>query len=671
MILANCNSFHTNFANTSLPASSHLELARVAWQKQNWEECDHYLQDTLDAQPSGEAYLLYAWLKLRQAQWSQALKYARLAHQCDPKLVQPYFFEAADQLIHGDYLAANEYFEQVRFLFPEHVWTEDEKLGLQTAWWRELLRLKQANLPQSGLEASQQALKVCDQQPLFLVAQADFMMRLRQFDQAELVIKDVVEQNPYYLPAVQCYRRLLFRRKEYRYAWDIWQRIVPESLVITDNNQIKDRYQTLKNAILQADCKKEETLWKLATALEQFGWEQEALLVYQTLPDSQEHCQRLAQHLLFLQGIQQIIQQSYSDQPISLVGFLDEIGKLAKQYNIPLTPRASQEFDSYFILVREVDPFAMQPGTLGFYLAKYNKVLDVGNNYGVLDARLMNRLSWCQHRYPMGQQELVYQVIMGDETLIDNAIGFHSGAPRVAGRTFLSGKGFYLALDTIRPNMLILKKLQQILSSSIPSPISSPSVAVPILLQPDSIQYDANLVALLLQRSFAQNHIPASPQTSEDWDMLYQAMLNKQIDLVHHHELGHVRDFPQFLPMYKNLDNLFVMLWQNGFNPQKIHLRFENVAEVFGLASCNDPYYYLAQIIERLDVNYSGVFELVYWAWYGKMPQQDPYYQASLNILESLSQQKQQPHYLFFYQLVEQPESEFSFLLHKLLEKTK
>ena len=33
--------------------------------------------------------------------------------------------------------------------------------------------------------------------------------------------------------------------------------------------------------------------------------------------------------------------------------------------------------------------------------------------------------------------------------------------PRVAGRTFMNQKGFYIALDTIRPNKKMLEELQK------------------------------------------------------------------------------------------------------------------------------------------------------------------------------------------------------------------
>lgn len=667
IIFVGCSCLDTNKEDqVSLLPSYDLEHARIAWQKENWAECEQLLKNTLGHQPTGDAYLLYAWLKLRQSNWADALHYAREAKIRNPLLVHPYFFEAADQLIQGNYTESLQWFQKIRMLFPDYVWSDDENLGLQTAWWRELQKLREENLPQSGLATTNEALQVFPDQPLFLTMKANFLVNLQHFDEAEVILKSVLEENPYYLPAVQCYRRILFRRGDYISAWKVWQRLVPETLLLDKNNQIQDRYQQLKNIILYNKEYTNDTLWKLARATEEFGWEQEALLVYQKLPDSQQQQKKLIRHLLFLREMQKIIQQNYQVNRLSLVRFLDQISDLAKKYQIPLRPRASQEFDSYFILVREVDPFNPQPGTLAFYLAQYNKILDIGNNYGVIDARLMNRLAWYQYKYKCDQETLDYQIIVGDETYIDNAVGFYSGAPRVAGRTFLSGKGFYLALDTLRPSMPALQKLHKILNADI-SNLST--TAEKNSIQP--IGYNPIIVAKLLRRSFEGMNLPTQPNTSDDWDSFYNALLIKQIDLVHHHELGHIQDFPKFLPMYQNLDNLIKMLWENEFSPQKIHFRFEHTAEIFGLVHCDDPYYYLAQIIERLDVNYSGIFELVYWAWYGKTPQQDPYYQTSLQILQnlctlSLSSDATYSNYSFLYQISEQEKQKFRDLLKKL-----
>ncbi len=691
-LVISCNLLvtHSELSSQNISQETLLNLAQEAWEHREFSKCEDYLNHAISQSANPQVYLLFAYLKLQQAQWPKALEYARQARNLAPHLVKTYFFEAADCLIRGEYLVAWQWFDTVRISFPNYVFTNDDLLGLQATLWRILLQLERDNLPKTGLELANQALKYFPNHPLYLSFQAKFLYFLGRIEESENSLQLALAQNPYELQAIQQYRLLLFKQGKYQQAFALWQKIIPQKMLLDPENKIRNLYINLKNSVEQIDFAKVDTLLNLAKDLTKFGWEKEALLVYEKIPGTFSEQQQLQQHLKFLQGIRLIIEQNYRSKNISIIRILDQINVLAKKCQIPLSLQPSQEFDSYFIVVRETNPYDPQPGTLSEYLASYNKMFDLGNNYGYLDCRMMNRISWKLYNREIFGKNVSYNVIVGDETQIDNYIGYHSGSPKVAGRAFLSFQGFYIALDTIRPSLrflqILYENITKVSSVSKKKSLSVPNQESYIFLQNSNFaenqeinkmlqknisqnsteklgfEYDSNLVANLIRKSLflTLNNWPdkVSINDVKFWNSLYIAILERQIELVHFHELGHLNDFPCFLPMMTNLGNLVEMLWEQKFSPERIQMRFESIAETFGLTHTSDPYYYLAQIMERMDVNYSGIFELVYWAWYGKMPNQDPYYRASLDILNTIQDLAGCSDTTFFYQIAEIAEKE-------------
>ena len=604
-----------------------FDKARAALLAGKNDLCQQHLDRLLALQPEfGEAYLLYAYWHLRRADWQQALTCARRARKLAPYLVKTYFFEAAQHMIYEEYQSSLQWLQKVRLLFPAYKWHSTELYGFQSALWRELLNLRRQRLPQSGLILVRQARELFPQQPLFMVYQAEFFLQLGQRHQALPLLQKALELNPYNLRAVQLYRRILFDQGRYRQALQLWLRLVDSRLVFHPDNQIAPRYRRLQQAVMQAKASNPASLNQLALALTRVGWENEALIVYRQIPGSEHRQLKLQRHLAFLQAMKRIIYDYYQNGKDGIVALLDRLAQQAQRYRIPVKIRAAHELQSYFVLVREVDPFALQPDSLGAYLARYNKFWDLGNNYGYVESRLMNRLSLREHHRQLGERKLHYHVVVGDETFIDTFIGYHSGSSKVAGRAFLSSKGFYIAFDVLRPSLAQLQHWYQ-------------QVQQPVNAAANTINggYDPALAQALLQRTFSAFAGTAAPQTNAHWQPFYLEVIRRNIDTVHNHELGHNVDFPCFLPVYARLGNILGMLWQHGFSAERIQGRFETVAEIFGLAHSAYPFYYLWQVMERLDVDFDNIFEMVYWAWYGKLPNADPYYQASLRIFQDLA----------------------------------
>ncbi|HON43835.1 MAG TPA: hypothetical protein P5543_02500 [Planctomycetota bacterium] len=566
-------------------------------------------------------HLETAWKYLKQAEWSDALLYARKANKENFRLVEPYFFEAANALIQAKYMHALSWFQKVKILFPNHMWTKEEIAGHKTAFWREIVQLLRENCPQQALKLCQEAIQMYSETPIFWLLKAKCLEELQCINESYQAIVQAYDRDPYSLETVQIYRKHLFQRQEYRKAYEIWKKITPEKITLDSQNYLCSLYKTLKACIEKVDNPTNENLLELAQILEKIGWEKESLLVYQKIPHQEKKIKELESHLCFLKDMKILFQNHYKTLKKNTIQIFDDIAILAKKNNIDVNCTPSYNVQIYYSVVREPDVFFLKKDSLMAYLARYNKIFDISNNYGYVEARLMNKISHTSHSYQSKQ----YQVIVGDETIIDHYVGYQSATPRVAGRTFMNQKGFYIALDTIRPNKKMLEELQKILQTN----------TIDETFCFDNIEYHQDLHYWFLKKSY---DIGKSLHSEE----LYIEFLERSMNMVHFHELGHVIDFPCFIPFHRNIPNLFRTIYKYNFSVTKIHTRFETIAELFGLANSQYPYFYLAQLMQRLNVQYESIFQLVPWAWYGKMPQEDPYYLTSYNIYLNFQKKLQQ-----------------------------
>lgn len=608
----------------------HVELALARLNLYEYQQAEKHIDVAMRLLPDfAPAHLLQAYLALRKADWAKALECARLTNRLNADLIKPYFFEAANQLILGDYSQALHMMKRIQILFPTYRFNLDEWGGLYGAFYHETLQLLREDLVHTALPVVEEALRNFATSPTFWGLKAEILMRLHREEEAYGCVRTALRSDPYHLPSVRLCRRLLIKRREYRQAFSLWKRLVPDSIFADEQNPVRARYLELEKTINMAKANVPATLLPLARALARFGWEEEAMLVYGQIqaPEVAVERTQLRRHLQFLTGIKKLMHRSYETNALNIVDIIARINRMARELGIPLRTWPSQELSSYFLVVRELDPFDPLPGSLGAYLAEYNKCFDLGNNYGYIEARLGNRLAVKSHTRPIWGKPCQYRVILTDETELETYLGYHSKSSEVAGRAFLSSKGFYIALDTVRPNKASLQDLYAHLSES--SPIEIPSIP------PDDFPYIPGLADALMVRSF-QKVMARLPAAQDKWDMLYAEVLQRRIDVIHHHELGHTVDFPCFLPVYASLGEIWRMLVRQNFSPQNIHTRFETVAEIFGLAHAEDPHYYLYREMDRLNVSLDGIFGLVYWAWYGKLPQQDPYYRTAVKIFRRL-----------------------------------
>lgn len=606
----------------------YLDMAHCALERGDYSDCSRCLDLVFSLwSDCPEAHLLAAWLALRQVKWPEAAARARRAHEIDPDLIQPYFFEAAQQMVLGNYAGSIYTLKKVQLLFPDYRFSTDEKYGYLYAYWREILSMLRRELYQCAISTAREALSIFPGHSLFLTLQAQALWHTGQIDEAEKCLEQTLAKDPYRLEAVQLYRKVSMVRGEYRRAFDVWKPLMPEAILYHPENRVRDRYLELARAIAQAGARQPGTLIDLARALAKVGWEEEAQIVYSQIQDPGIENERLEldRHLRFMGRMRRLIYAAYETGELDVVRLLDRIEREARELDVPLDTRPSREFSSYFFVVRETDPFAPEPGSLGEYLARYNKCLDLGTNYGHIEARLMNRISLRNHHRKLVGRWRDYRVLIGDETFIDTFTGYHSGSPNVAGRAFLSGKGFYIAIDTMRPNLGHLTDVYRRLQHP-----------AAVAMDREKLSYGEGIGDALLCRSMEPVMADLSDPEKRS-SILYRELLLRKIDTVHNHELGHILDFPKFLPVYANLDEIVSMLAREGFSPQNIHTRFERMAELFGFAHTRYPYYYLYQEMERLDVGFGGIFTWVPWAWYGKWPDEDPYYLVAVEIFRDLA----------------------------------
>lgn len=607
-----------------------LDLAQIKLQQRQYRAGAVYVETAMSALTNcAEVHMTAARLALQQAKWQQSLASAREAARCNPYLLHPYFFEAAQELIAGNYSQSMAWLRQAQLLMPDYRFNADERFGYFTACHREISSLVEQRLWQSALQTADEALAVFPEHAGFLADKGRILSALDQPELAAALLARANALDPYRIRTIQAYRPLLLAKGRYRDTFALWRKAVPETIWRHPENLLRSKYERLEAAFDKASDKDPASLLELARAMAQAGWEEDAAVVYRQIdgPLVDGERRQLHRHLQFVYGVRRLLYAHYQQSGGNIVDILRQIRRLAKEWQIPLRTWPSREFDSYFVVAREVDPFDPQPGSVAHYLAGYNKFLDFGNNYGYVEGRVLNGVSLRRHVTTVWGKPFAYRVMVGDETTIETYLGYHSGGSRIAGRAFLSGKGFYIALDTLRPNIYSLQNLYRRLNE--PAAIELPAAAT------DVFPYLAGVADAWLRRSFA-DVLPALEKPETRWQVLYEQTLQRQLDTVHHHELGHLVDFTCFLPVYANLGNIADMVWQQRLSPQRIHTRFETTAEMFGLAHAQDVCYYLYQEMERLDIENDGIFGMVYWAWYGKMPGEDPYYLTACRIFRDL-----------------------------------
>lgn len=611
-------------------AQESYRAAYEKYQEKNLDEALQLIETAIEHDARwGKAYELRAFILLGKLDWLAALDAARTALVLEPSLVKPHFFEAANYLLYGQYLSAIKTIDKVKILHPDYPFGNDENLGLLTAYWRELLTLHRQELPQSGDLLAKEALKYFPKQNFLLTIQGHFALQQNQRESGGEFLEQALQENPYSLRTVKIYRRFLLRNKQYRRAYAIWERIVPLELIFHKENKVRSRYIRLRDAIENVRENDSSSLVELAQALTFVGWEKEALIVYEQLPGYEKDKRRLENHVKFIEALREYIGKYYQTTKRDIVNMLQDIRKIAATFNIDLNTSPQREFNRYLWVVREANPFNPKAQSLCDYFARYNKFFDMGNNYGQIEIRLMNRLcDRVYHREIWGKPR-TYQAITCDETYIDSYSGYFSGSPTIAGRAFLSNQGFYVAVDTLRPHIITLKELYK----RIQSPQEFPKKFA--MRDKEFLPYNRAIADVFLKRSLGKE-IEKLPEGDTKWDVFFDLLLQRRVDTVHNHELGHINDLPCYMPIQNNITRHLNLLWKQGFSPNNIQTRFEHVAELFGVRHTKYLDFYLFQIMERLDADFEGIFTMVYWAWYGRLPSDDPYYKSASRIYRGL-----------------------------------
>ncbi|WP_372368678.1 tetratricopeptide repeat protein [Candidatus Uabimicrobium sp. HlEnr_7] len=629
-ITSSCSFLELNPVDKST-AQNEFTQAQKKYDEKNLDEALILIDAAIEHDVSApNFYELRAFILLGQLKWQDALDAARTAHSLDSSLIKPYFFEAANYLLYGQFLSAAKEIHKVKILHPNYEFNNDENLGLLTSYWRELLTLYEKELPESGDLLLDEALKYFPRQNFLLTMKGHFSLEKGAIQTGKLLLEKAIIENPYSLRTVKLYRRFLLQNKQYATAYNIWLRIVPQRLVFHEDNKVRLRYLRLQKAIKSVQENNNESLLELARSLTFVGWEEEAVIVYDQVTGFDEEKQKLQNHIQFLKALRKYVAKYYQTTRRDIVTMLSDIRRIAATFSIDLPASPSREFQNYFWVVREANPFNPKAQTLCSYFARYNKFFDMGNNYGQIEIRLMNRLCHRTYQREIWGKPRTYQAITCDETFIDSYSGYFSGAPTIAGRAFLSNNGFYVAVDTLRPHIVTLQDLYK----RITQPVKFPEKFS--MADKDYLPYSKSIADIFLKRAL-RKQVKKLPKTeNEKWDTFFNLILERRLDTVHNHELGHINDLPCYMPIQNNIGRHLGLLWKQGFSPNNIQTRFEHVAELFGVRHTKYIDFYLFQVMERLDASFEGIFTMVYWAWYGRLPSDDPYYKSASRIYRGL-----------------------------------
>jgi tetratricopeptide (TPR) repeat protein len=580
-----------------------------------------------------EARIELAWCLAHTFHWPNALAQARIALAIDPQRARAaHIFLAIDRMIRRDPPGA---IEQFRILFDNDVALPGDAMNVASMAYRAALQqLRDDHATTPGLALARDAVVRFPRSATFHGHLGWFLAQTGDSAGARQALERANRIDPYDMHVIQDLRRLRFADGDYAAGHALWRKMIPQALIDRPDNQVAHRYRALVAALDAAprrDGASAAALLALGNALRGWGWLEEAVLVFNAAGMDGAADQEETTHVCqFLKQLKQRLHAHYHDVERGGSSFdLDRLTKwVASHWPLQQTPvDLHEDLARYFVVVREATPFQRQSGSLSSALDRYNLAFDVGDNAGHLDFRLAQVLFRARAQQDVGGLSFSYTALLIDETLVDNYSAHLAGRSRISGRAFLSRRGFYVAVDTLRPGQDALRRFL-----AGPRTYSAPPTRA-------QFEYDRSLDHQLRQRFFARWQIPypvLQPST-EQLDKAFQAYLTSQIHNVWMHELGHVVDFDKYLPLGERFTNNLLVTVGCGLSPARIVRRFERVAETFALATTPYPYLCLQDNLARLALDIGSLYYLVLVAWNKRDPRESPYYLGAQQILAQIS----------------------------------
>lgn len=261
----------------------------------------------------------------------------------------------------------------------------------------------------------------------------------------------------------------------------------------------------------------------------------------------------------------------------SLEGVLESVARRGRR-ELGFDPTEGTRIETYFPVGALVDTSPGAPG-LGRVFDSHGLELRMGRRFfGTVEAYVLRRVASQSRSGSILGRPYEGREVLGEGT--SKLTRFEAGGSRIAGAT-LPG-GLFLALDAIADEAEGLAGL------AARSPSLDPAVADAELPVPEDdaervaadepFDVEARLVATALRRDPS----PLAARTLED---------------VRLHELAHLADVRDYLPVLAHLPNLLSWLVSSGFSFAAIEARLERRAELAALCVSRDPDLLLARIL--------------------------------------------------------------------------
>lgn len=611
-------------------AWARLGRARVALER--WDDASDAFERACELDPGDAALAMEAaYVHVRRFDWPRALAGARAALLLDATNARAQAYVAVDHLIRRDYLAAIEHFRSWRR--AGGAVREREERGVSYLAYRGALgRMRTRREVEPGFPLAREAVELYPDAAVFRDHLGYFAELSGDLELAERCYREALARDPFAMKPMQSLRRLMFKAGRHAEALVAWRRIVPLDLLRRPDNQAGPVFARFEAAVARAPAAEGASaadLRELMSAAAGAGFLEEALAVAARLDGDREAAAEAAQIAgmwTFLEALRERMGDHYRalerrEDTLDL----DGLGHWVREH-WPLgdAPDLDKDLERYYVVVREAHPFREVAGSLAARLARYNLVLDTGDNAGYLDMRLSRLVFRGRCEQDVGGLPYAYTPLVTDETVVDTYMAYLSGHSRISGRAFLSRRGFYVALDTFRPGRIELQRF-----------LREPRVRLP---RSGRVCYDADLDRALRKGYLATVGLdyPIPKPDRETLDRVFQLYFAGALRNVWMHELGHLVDFEKYLPFRDHVYANVAVSVGCGLSPKGIVQRFERVAETFSVATTGSPFLSLQDNLQRLELDPGSLYYVVLVAWQKNDPRESPYYQGAASILGAM-----------------------------------
>lgn len=579
---------------------AHLGLAFLFEKEGQYEDAFPYYKSAMELEPDRpEPFLragliLWRWGKKKEAE-ECLLKAFPAAEKEGTFLAHTAFFYGRE----GEGLRALDYGLLALSRSPEDPFTREvltellEKYGSREHFWKtiEILNRLIRENPKDQVP------------PGFHEMRAFSYQNLGDFVRAASLYEKSYSLGNRSVRLIRALRKLYAGLGRYEDVVRIWKPTVPVERILSSSSGLSDRFQALFRSTENAmqDPHGREALLSLARAYRDVGWLEEAGEIYGRLRllhsgDSriERETARLVQCEEVIRNLQVYFKNKYlraqnGETGDTLEGVLKDVYGIAeKATGIDFKSNPSP-VRHYPFLGSMTLPWGEAGGALEAFLNSFNFYLIIGKREGGNpEALLLKGLVWEREQSRRAwNKDVHFDLFLGEEPLISGLRDF--SGDRVAGITFEDS--IFVLLDRLQDQSAEAREIleragplgERLFSDPLLSaaePGGAVSLGSPLFLR-------EKLLHLFLTRWQGERR----EGKGREWEG------SPFLDMVEWHEVGHMVDVRQYIPLEKNI---FRNLWfalRNGFSPSRIEAELEGRAQVTSLAFCKNPHLALASLV--------------------------------------------------------------------------